>query len=100
MGLLSQPKTFDGKCHRTVEPHLPVNVCEVLDGDLLLPVGLVHVGLQQVFEVLDGVVPVLVHRAEQLLQTLLHPVAVGRRLVQGVGVALHGLLLALVDADE
>ena len=29
----------------------------MLDGDLLLPVGLLHVGLQEVLVVLDGVVP-------------------------------------------
>ena len=34
----------------------PVNVRQVLDGDLLLPVSLIHVCLQEVFVVLDGVV--------------------------------------------
>ena len=36
---------------------IPVNIRQVLHGDLLLPVGLLHVGLQQVAVVLDGVVP-------------------------------------------
>ena len=35
----------------------PVNVRQVLDGDLLLPVGLLHAGLEEVLVVLDGVVP-------------------------------------------
>ena len=34
----------------------PVNVSQVLDSDLLLSVGLLHVGLQEMFVVLDGVV--------------------------------------------
>ena len=34
----------------------PVNVSQVLNGDLLLPVSLLHVGLQEMFVVLDGVV--------------------------------------------
>ena len=41
--------------------------------------------------------PVLVHGAEELLEALLHAVGVGRALVEGVGVALHRLLLPLVD---
>ena len=57
---------------------------------------LLEVGLKQVSEVLDGVVPVLVERAEQLLETLLDPVSVRRVLVEGVGEAVHGELLALV----
>ena len=44
---------------------------------------------------LDGVVPVLVERSQQLLETLLDPVGVGRVLVEGVGEAGHGHLLAL-----
>ena len=66
-----------------------------------LPVPLVSiahlfkVGLKQVPEVLDGVVPVLVERSQQLLETLLDPVGVGRVLVEGVGEAGHGHLLAL-----
>ena len=75
----------------------PINVSKVLNGDLLLPVRLLHAGLQEVFEVLDGVVSVLVHAPQQLLQTFLDPVSVGRRLVESSGVALHGFLLTLVN---
>jgi len=56
---------------------------------------LFKVGLQQVPEVLDGVVPVLVERSQQLLETLLDTVGVGWVLVEGVGEAGHGHLLAL-----
>ena len=71
----------------------------MLDGDLLLSVRLLHAGVQEVLVVLDGVVPVLVHAPQQLLQTLLNSVSVGRRLVESVGVALHGFLLALVNPE-
>ena len=77
----------------------PVNISEVLDGDLLLPVRLFHAGLEEVLEVLDGVVPVLVHGPQQLLETFLYPVGVGRRFVEGVSVALHGFLLSLVNPE-
>ena len=36
--------------------NLPVNISEMFDGDLLLSVSLLHVGLQEVLVVLDGVV--------------------------------------------
>ena len=71
----------------------------MLDSDLLLPVGLLHARLEEVLVVLDGVVPVLVHGPQQLLKTLLDPVRVGRRFVKGVGVALHGFLLSLVNPE-
>ena len=52
-------------------------------------------GLKQVPEVLDGVVPVLVQRSEQFLQTLLNSVGVWWVLVQSIGEASHRHLLAL-----
>ena len=42
----------------------PVNVRQVLDGDLLLPVGLLHVGLQEMFVVLDGVVSEIIYHVK------------------------------------
>ena len=71
----------------------------MLDGDLLLPVGLLHARLEEVLVVLDSVVPVLVHGPQQLLETLLDPVRVWRRIVEGVGVTLHGFLLSLVNPE-
>ncbi len=57
--------------------------------------NLFETGLEKVSEVLNGVMPVLVERPEQLLETLLNPVCVWRVLVEGVGEAGHGHLLAL-----
>ena len=71
----------------------------MLDSDLLLPVGLLHARLEEVLVVLDGVVPVLVHGPQELLETLLDSVSVRRRFVEGVSVALHGFLLSLVNPE-
>ena len=79
----------------------PVDVGQVVHGDAALPLRLLEAGLQQVAEVLDGVVAVLVQRPQQLLQALLHPVSVGSgRGVERVGEARHGQLLLLVDLGD
>ena len=61
---------------------------------------LFEAGLEEMPEVLDGVMPVLVEGPQQLLQALLHPVGVGRALVQRVGEAGHRELLLLVDLGD
>ena len=62
---------------------------------ITLLTNLFKAALKKMSEVLDGVVPVLVERPEQLLEALLNPVRVGWVLVEGVGEAGHGHLFAL-----